>query len=616
MNFNCFQKEAVSHVDGPMLVIAGPGSGKTSVIIHRIHNMITTYNINPSSILTATFSKAAAVEMKTRYQSCFSREDSSVIFGTLHSIFFQILKHYPGNSVLHIIPDQERHTLLSQALQSTSPDDSQKYLTMQKINVLASEISRMKNSGQSPETFRPKGVSSTLFPECYSIYQNYLQEKRYLDFDDILLCTDRILENDQAYLSDLQQRFPYILVDEFQDVNLLQYRLLCRLASRHRNLFAVGDDDQCIYGFRGSQPEIMDRFRTQFPDCKVVHLKYNYRNPKCILMASRRLISHNQNRIRKDSFCVSSGIDSACSLLSYENEQEEYAGIINMIQKHHRQGFSYSEIAILLRDRHNAGYIETCFAEKKIPVRQMNLFYSSPASLIQRDIRSYFSLSLDLSSREDLIRILNRPNRMISRSALTAAEEISLWDSMMQYYQNLPFAQNRIIQLRKQICFLQGMSPYAALQYIRKCMDYDSFLHETAAQNGFPEKTYDIYLNQLKSELKKYKTIQEYLQAADNNHSMFSPIQQEDPLQILTIHASKGLEYPVVFLPDLNMGFFPRSSHNNSDLFHTESTDLDLEEERRLLYVGMTRSSQYLYLSYTRTIHGKPSLPSSFLEEI
>ncbi|MDE6888076.1 MAG: ATP-dependent helicase [Eubacterium sp.] len=605
MNYNPSQTKAITHTSGPCLVLAGPGSGKTAVITKRAEYLITECGVPPQRILVVTFTKAAAGEMRTRFEQMTSKKYPGISFGTFHAVFFTILKYAYHYNASSIIQEEVKYQFLREiiARNQIECEDESEF-----VSNLISEISALKNSGTAAENYYPMHCGKEVFQLLHSEYARYMREHHLIDFDDILVYTKELLEQRTDIRGAWQQKFQYIMVDEFQDINRLQYETVRLLCGDAANLFVVGDDDQSIYRFRGSKPELMLNFPKDYPSAQVVRLSVNYRCPKEVVDRAGRLIRHNKQRFDKQ--IVSAGADGkAFFLAQFETVKEENQSVIDLIRMQAERGVRYGQMAVLYRTNTQPGPLIAKLMEYNLPFRTKERIPNLYDHWIAQDIKTYFSLALGSRQRRELLRIMNRPNRYISRESLQTGE-VS-FDDWQEFYSEQTWIAERIEQLAYDLQVLSRITPYAAVNYIRKSIGYDAYLSEYARRRQLPANELFETMDELLESTRDYKRLDDWLEFTEEYTEKLKQEQRRQPdtdsISVLTLHGSKGLEYDLVIIPDVNEGLIP---------YKKAVLDAELEEERRMLYVGMTRTRQALFLSYVKTIRSKKAEPSCFLTEI
>lgn len=612
MECNKEQKEAIMHRDGPAMVLAGPGAGKTYVITNRVKALIDEYGVKPEQILVVTFSKAAAVEMKERFEMLTGGRRLPVRFGTFHSVFFQILRLAYHYEVKDIATPALKYRFLEETFNETGyeVDDKKEFLSD-----IEKEISRVKGEGIEIDCYFSSACSAEIFQKMYRGYQEKLQRHRCLDFDDMVVYTYQLLKEREDIRRRWQAQFRYLLIDEFQDINRLQYETVCMLAEPENNLFIVGDDDQSIYGFRGAKPGIMLSFPKRFPDTKQIVLGVNYRCSDEIMKAAERLIGKNNERYEKH-IVANKGKEQPVHMKKCENLPDEAEKIVAQIQLYQKEGIDYQEMAVLFRTNMQMRLLAGKLMEHGIPFTMRENLPNLFDTWMAKDIMCYLQLALGNRSREKFLKIANRPVRYLSRTAFTESE-VS-FDKLRAYYavKNQEWMEERIWNFEYDLKNLASLSPYAAIHFIRKGIGYDEFLKTYADERNVNADDWFDVLDEMQEMARDKKSIPEFLSFVENYGDTLEEIRQEQKKQqvkeepgvsLMTMHASKGLEFPVVFVPTLNEDIVP---------YRKAVQEGNLEEERRMLYVAMTRAKTYLHLSFVKERFHKEAEPSPFLYEI
>ena len=610
MEKNAAQEKAIHHNQGPMMLLAGPGSGKTTTMTRRVETLIREHHVNPAYILVVTFTKAAAREMKERFLSLCQKSGVAenyqrVTFGTFHGIFYGILRHAYGLTGKNIISEERRYDMLREIIykQRIEIEDEKEF-----FEGLIQEISQVKNNRIPLEHYYSKNCPDEIFRTIYCTYVNSCRQARLLDFDDMLLYCYDLLKKRTDILSGWQQRFQYILVDEFQDINQLQYDIIKMLAAPQNNLFIVGDDDQSIYAFRGAKPEIMMHFPKDFPTVRTELLSCNYRSTKRIVEAAGKVIGCNKNRFKK-KIHTENEEGKPLYIKEFDTQKQEEIYVKDCILKAYQEGCPYEEMAILYRTNSGARFLVETLMEYQIPFQMRDVMPNIYEHWIARNIISYIKLAMGDRSRKEFLQIMNRPNRYISRAALEDSQ-VS-FEALRWYYEGKDWLCDRIDKLEEDLYLLKNMTPYGAINYIRKGIGYDEYLKDYAAYRKL--KTDDFYeiLEELAESAKGYKTYPEWFTHIEEYTQNLKEKVKNQPVQrqgviISTLHSIKGLEFDKVFLMDVNEGTIP---------YHKAATDSDIEEERRLFYVGMTRARKEHSLFFIKERHEKQLEPSRFLKE-
>ncbi len=611
MAFHETQLQAIHHKDGPMLVLAGPGSGKTTVITHRIRYLTEEYRVDPGSILVITFTKAAAEEMKLRFQALMEGRRLPVSFGTFHAVFFSILKHAYRYDASNIIREEQRVRIIRELMDHFHVDveDEAEF-----ADGILSEISAVKGDRINPEHYYSKNCSEELFRKLYQGYMDALMRQRLLDFDDMLVMCYELFTQRKDILAAWQQKYRYILVDEFQDINRIQYEIVRMLAAPEDNLFIVGDDDQSIYRFRGAKPEIMLGFTRDYPQARQTLLGMNYRSTSEIVEAAGRLIAHNRTRYQKE-IRASRGKGRPVVTAVWEDARAETKGIVEELQDYVRMGYRWSDMAVLYRTSLEPRLLMERLMEYNIPFRMRDTLPNLYDHWIAQDICAYIRIAVDelakrgMARRADAVRIINRPKRYVNREALEGTE-IS-WNGVKSWYQDKGWMIERIEQLEYDLRMIGRMAPVAAVNYIRKGVGYDEYLREYADYRRMkPEELLEV-ADQLQESASAFDTVQDWFahmkEYGEQLKEQAKRLEKDtDCVSLMTMHSSKGLEFPVVYILDANERVTPH---------HKAVLDADLEEERRMFYVAMTRAKDRLHVCYAKERYGKEQERSRFIDE-
>ncbi|RHP48841.1 ATP-dependent helicase [Clostridiaceae bacterium AF31-3BH] len=611
-SFTKSQSEAIRHVDGPLLVLAGPGSGKTTVVTKRVQYLVQDCSISPSSILVITFTKAAATEMKDRFTRLMEQQAQppggygNVSFGTFHAVFFNILKLSYGFTVANIITEETRRQYLKESVDrmKLEIDDENEFLTG-----IAGEISLIKNERVELEHYFSKNCSEEVFRKIYEGYEERKKRARLIDFDDMLVYTWELLSHRKDILSAWQKKYQYILVDEFQDINRLQYDILRLLAEPENNLFIVGDDDQSIYRFRGARPEIMLNFRKDYPQSGQVLLNDNFRSTTQIVEAAGRVIARNKTRFPKN--IIARGGDGALvQSLEFPDQQQECAYILREIQNWQARGGSLRQVAVIYRTNTQPRVVIQKLMEYNLPFRVRDQVPNLFQHWIARDLFCYMRLAMGSGLRKDLLPVLNRPKRYLSRECLND-ERIS-WEYMLNFYKDKRYVCDRIERLQYDLKMMSRMGPFAAINYIRHVIGYEEYLKEYAGFRRMNVEDLLEVLSDLQESAREYHTYEEwfiYIEKYTEEMEQLKKRQQEvkDGVHLTTMHSSKGLEYEKVFILDAAEGITP---------YKKAVLEADLEEERRMFYVAMTRAKKELTICWTKKVGSHEKKPSRFLEEM
>lgn len=682
------QQEAIRHGAGPMMVLAGPGSGKTFVLTRRIAHLINTHHINPSEILVITFTRAAAGEMQQRFLSLCEGSHPPVTFGTFHAIFYSILKE---TSICHagsILSEAEKRKILRDIIQKNHYNVS---LNTDMLEEILSEIGQYKSlcfsrgddyrfNNNKNIDFIPQNIDSKLFRNIYRDFTEAQEILGKVDFDDMALKCAELFAKRPDILRRYQTRYRYLLIDEFQDIAPLQYTLVRMLAAPRNNLFIVGDDDQSIYGFRGARPDIMRNFPGDYPEAKIVSLQVNYRSTPEVVQAAGRLIACNQNRFPKDGRAENAP-GSPIRIQGYETEGMMESALIRYLMQEKKTG-TLQACAVISRTSGCFPLLSEKFRQSGIPCS----FREKVKSIFDHDMVNDLTAYLEFSrtsvrnrTRSQFFRFMNRPLRYISREAVNETADFRY---LINCYKGRPAMQETILRLQQDLERIRTMPVFPAINYIRKAMGYDSYLLEKyggkSSVNGRAEAGNILELADLiQDSARGCKTFQAWkeeidirregnapgkvqmscrnagaadkmrissgdadagIQISAGNAGIANKIQlsakaeaasaekqlsagggkegqkPEPGVTLMTMHGSKGLEYDKVFIINCNEGSTPHRKARSEE---------EIEEERRMFYVGMTRAKKELTLLYvtgekgTKKESGAGVMPPSrFLKEI
>ena len=609
MSLNHAQAEAVAYDRGPCMVLAGPGSGKTLTIARRIEYLIQKYKVRPEEILVITFTKYAACEMRDRFRKIAGAKGNGVTFGTFHGIYYGILKWAYGSRDFQLLKDVEKLELIRQAMQEIGWEESREAEEEKdRLKELAIEIGNVKNRGMNIEDYHPAHIPAERFASLYREYEGQKWKCGRIDFEDILLLCRELFQKRSDLLKVWQEKFRYILVDEFQDINQVQYDVIRMLAAPENNLFVVGDDDQSIYGFRGARPGIMQKFCADYPQAKRILLDRNYRSTGNIVRSSLRVIENNQERYKKN-LRADAGAGETVHVQEVKDPQEESRYVAEEIGKRLEEKVKYSEIAVLYRTSLDARTLSETLSEYQIPFVMKEQIQNIYDHFIGMDLISYFQLALGNRERKHFLQVANRPKRYIGREAMTG-NTIS-YETIRNFYCDKEWMMDRIDQWEWDMKMLKNKSPFAAIQYIRKSIGYDEFLKEYAAYRGIGADELFSVLEEIQQSAREYPTMEAWLAHIDEYGKALKeqkrPDLTQDRVKLMTMHGAKGLEFDTVFVIHGNEGCIP---------YKKAKLETEIEEERRLFYVAMTRAKNKLVISYVKEKNGKDADPSRFVEEL
>ena len=609
MSLNHAQTEAVAHNKGPCMVLAGPGSGKTLTIAKRIEYLIMKHKVRPEEILVITFTKYAAWEMKNRTRRICGPSSYAVTFGTFHGIYYGILKWAYRLNQSNLLSDEEKYRILREILpgidwdQEPEADEEKDYL-----QELAIEIGNVKNNCMDIEEYEPVKYTTEKFRKLYRTYEETKKKYRKIDFEDMLIqCRDLFMKRPDI-LKKWQEKFQYILVDEFQDVNQAQYDVVRMLAAPQDNLFVVGDDDQSVYGFRGAKPGIMMEFMKDYPKARQILLDVNYRSSGYIVKGALRVIGNNKIRFEKKIEAFRKP-DETVHVQEVKDPVQEAEYVLERIREYREKGVSYTEMAVLYRTNVDARAMSELMTEYQIPFVMKEHLNNIYEHFIALDMISYLRLSQGEYDRKYFLQIANRPNRYLTRESMKTGN-VS-YESLRRYYRDKDWMVDRIDQLEWDMKMICDKTPYAAIQYIRKRMGYDEFLKEYAAYRKISSEDLFAVLEEIWQNSMGYGTIKEWFEHIESYGKMLKEQNkkngEKEGVNLMTMHAAKGLEFDTVFVIEANEGSCP---------YKKAIADEEIEEERRLFYVAMTRAKRKLVISYVKEKNGKDLLPSRFVSEL
>ena len=603
---NTAQQKAVCHETGPMLVLAGPGSGKTTVLLCRISRLLERGLAKPQEILALTFSKAAAEEMKSRFENLNGA--SGVSFGTFHSIFFRILRSRYGWNVEQIFQEEERRSILRNSIEAEKWDipDLEEY-----ISQFFSQLSLMNSELEQPNRFTPVGMPVEEFRKLYRAYEGYKERHEKLDFDDMLTQCYQLLRENAAVREYWQRKYKFILVDEFQDVNQAQFACLQILAEKHQNLFVVGDDDQSIYAFRGARPDFLLHFPTLYPAAKKVTLNTNYRSTERIVNLAERVIGNNEVRFAKHMKGMGEEGDKVTFFLA-EDAASEAAHIGEKIGRLLDEGVPLTEIAVIYRTNLQGGAFARELYKRGIPYDLRDNSGNVYEHWVAKDLLAYLLLAENEESDSALRRILNKPKRYIGKDLLAEAEAMpyTLLRSFFVCPSLKGWQEENLENLRIDLNQIRKRTPYDALKYIRKVIGYDEYLEEFAAYRRTSAQVLQEIADEIMETAKDCADVRSFREQLERLSLQMTEQsrkkgQKRIGVALMTMHGAKGLEFRAVFLPSLVEGIVP----------HEKGMDT-VAEERRLFYVAMTRASEKLCLSAILQRYEKERKPSRFLAEM
>lgn len=589
---NEFQKKAICHNTGPVLVVAGPGSGKTFVITHRIQYLIQNLGVSAQNILVITFTKNAASEMKARTMSLVGNKASGISFGTFHSLFFNIICHAGGYTKGSVIEEKIKKNLIlrfAESLEIVSSDTDELYMNIQ------GDISRYKMHKALTLDFEPRSMSSDKFEVLVDKYERYMEEQRLLDFDDLIIKTYRILKKNEHYRLTWQDKFKYILIDEFQDIDSIQFEIIKMLVNKENNIFAVGDDDQSIYGFRGARPEIMLGFKNEFKDAEIIELSVNYRSVKNIVDISSNVIVQNKARYSKMIRANTSDL-GVISIEEFDDRDDE-ARYIKDFVKHHEG--EEADIAILFRTNRVAKFYMDFLRDNNINVNGAKLGNRLCDHFMTKDIMAYLRMAYGDQSRANFLKIMNKPYRGFQRIDLP---EVINFEDILKNNNIYSEDYENFNKLYSGINIIKKLPVYGAVHYILNVFEYSEYLRAYAIEREIDYLELKETANKLYEISKQANDLNSFKQLINNSN--ISEDESDNGIKIMTMHGSKGLEFNYIIIPEAIEGVIPLKQAVSED---------EIEEERRIMYVAMTRAKKELHILYPKNYLGRQCARSRFI---
>lgn len=598
-SFTMAQQEIINQVNGPVLVIACPGSGKTTTMLGRTHHMVEC-GVLPRQILVVTFTRNAADEMKERFMKQYGR--MGVTFCTIHHLCYAVIRKRWGFNIDNILKEYEQYSYFREYIKNkVDYNDREDF-----CKKIISEISYVKNSRKNPYAFESVchiKNEAIDFGRFYDDYAAWKQKHNKVDFDDMLLqCLD-ILKDYPAELEYWQNAFPYIIIDEFQDTNIVQADIFYLLASRYKNICVVGDDDQSIYGFRSADSSIMLNFNKEFPDTVQFHLDTNYRSGRSIIDAASNLIENNVVRFSKD-FVASRTDQGLVESHNFQTGTEMVNFLIENIRKLRSSGIPYEKMAVLYRVNRSAVPVIPLLENEDIPYHMKDSVPDIHHEFFFWDVRTYYKLTTDPETG-DILKILNHPSRYLKRDDFancqpTEKDFLDQADRLYGHGWNSADKKEKISRLFRLIRRLKGKSPEEFVRLLFN-WEYDEWIEQQAAYMKRDVETVKASYQLVKEEAARFKDMEEWLRYADEYSAMLRrKAREKDGVTLSTFHGAKGLEWDSVFIIDANEGITPSK--------HAETRE-DMEEERRVFYVAATRAKNDLFILSSKT-------PSIFIKEM
>lgn len=599
--FSEAQRKAISHIDGPCMVVAGPGSGKTTVITKRIQYLVESVGINPSDILIITFTRAAAFEMEKRFKKLTVGNEYSVRFGTFHSVFYWIIKTAYKLNNSCVITEEDKRKIIEKLMNNMklSYDNRDEIIAS-----IISQISFVKCDMLDIDNYYSKDMPEEEFRHLYKKFDDEMKRAGKIDYDDMMVMCYELLANRTDILEKCRNMFKYIMVDEFQDSNRIQYEIFKMLAGPSENVFIVGDDDQSVYGFRGARPEIMQRFTEDFKHTKIVYLGENYRCDRLITKASDGVIQSNKKRFKKELYS-SSTQNGRVNIQVVKDLTEENNALIKAIKDNYAAGISYENQAVIYRTNVQPRRLVYKLNQFNIPYTISDSLPNIFEHFAVKNVLDYMKVAMGDLSRSIFLRIMNKPSRYISRDMLM--EDPVDYDKLRWRLRDKDYAVDNIDKFMADIKLIKKMRPYPALNFIRKGIGYDDYIKDYSEYRQLDaDEFYDI-LDEFASMITDMISYGELFEFIEDYSALLMKQQEKNRIKkginLVTMHSSKGLEYDTVYIIDAVEGITP---------YKKAKSPAELEEERRMFYVAMTRARHELNIYIPQFISGKPKNISRF----
>lgn len=597
-----YQKKAVTTKEKNLLIISAPGSGKTTVIVNRVNYIVKKLNVSPNNIVVITFTRSAAQNMKERYLN-MTKDINAPFFGTFHGLFYKICNRHYGN--IKIIEQRDTYRIINNVLVQYLDEIGE-----EKVREVLNDISILKSSFINMEDFKPS-MDKEIFKSCFESYESYKKEKGLWDFDDIQINTAQLFEKNENILEGYRKLFKYMLVDEFQDCDDTQIHIL-KLLNTYNSIFAVGDEDQCIYSFRGSKPECMVDFSNTFKGGNKVYLSYNYRSTENIVETAKNLIEFN--KMRNDKIIKAYRRDRKPifnkQVLDEAFQSNDISEKISLYLE--MEGCMYKDNAILYRTNLESRPLIDTFIRNKIPFILLDKEYNFFDHFICKDMIAYLRLSIDPFNRQDFCRIINKPFRYISKVNLDKVRNYKFKDDCFCILKDIdglaPFQARAVDDLRKDVLWLNKLSLRSAIDFIITDLGYINYLREYSEKFKIKLSDLEDILEEFKNASEGYNSIILFLAHVENVKEEIEKskkIKNKDAVIMSTIHGVKGMEFKNVYIINCNDDIMP----------HVNSKENSLEEERRLFYVAITRAIDNLFIYSTEYMRGKRREISPFIKE-
>ena len=601
LQLNEKQKQMVAAKEGPVLVVACPGSGKTTTMIARAKALVD-YGVNPAKLLVITFTKQAATHMQQKYEKAYGKE--GITFGTIHSICYRMLQSVAGYTKKDILLESEKWAFLAGQLHGKVAAAEME----ETISGIMREISFVKNKCIPPEAYEPDSTDKRTFCILFHAYEDFRKSAGKIDFDDMLIVAREIFFNNGMVLEEYRKKYSYIMIDEFQDTNRVQADIFYLLAGENGNILVVGDDDQNVYGFRAAESAIMLDFPKKFPNCKIIYLDTNYRSEPEIIEIASKLIACNKKRFEKDFKGEKKG-KGHIKITCFPDVVKQRDSVVEQLKKLHETGVPYEEMSVLYRtNKQNLMYVQALMKEE-IPFYTTEAVKDHHMEFPFQDFMAYYRLAAGNPWKGDLQRILNRPSRYLKGDAFkNCIYNIDQMIECANRCSNPDAAKDRIYSMVDDIENLATMNPTQFVGYLYNVMDYRAGALSYAAYCGKDESEVNELLDSLIDEAKQFNTMQEWADYAKTyNKKLQEKRKNKEGICLSTYHSAKGLEWDYVFLIDCNEDMTP---------FKKAESPEEIEEERRLFYVAVTRARKGVRFTWVSDNGPKKMFPSRFLTEM
>lgn len=584
-----------------MMVLGTPGSGKTTVIVGRINNLIYKYGVKPENILVITFTRAAAASMRDRFLESSGMDNTAVRFGTFHSFFYWILRTaYGGRVRLEVLDEAAKRNKIREILVGINRE---LYDNEEIISSIINQLGIMACNMIDIDNYYSRDIAQNDFRSVYSRYNAYKLESGLIDFDDMVTQCYILLKKREDILARLRDMYPFIMVDEYQDTNKIQYEILKMLAHPRDNIYVVGDDDQSIYGFRGARPEIMQEFKTEFHNAEVMQLSYNFRCPEIIINRSSDIISGNRKRYDKQLLAATDK-KGEYHILRVNNVDLENSLIIKNIIEGIHSGQAPNEIAVLYRTNTGPRKLINSLRTYNIPFNLRDYIPDISTSPYVRPIINYIRYASGDHRRDIFLSIMNKPVRYISRNSLkkSVVEIDDLLDACKEDY-----LIRNLRRMKSELRTISKLPPFAAVNYIRRAVGYDEYLLKLADDRNIDYDDVVDILDEFQEMIHDAGNVSEMLDIIEDSRRIVEQDSHDNPdaVQLMTLHSAKGLEFSDVHILDVVEGIIPHRRSKTPD---------EIEEERRLLYVGVTRSSNRLYIYVPKEMKEREVKISRFID--